>query len=94
MLERVQGCPGAVRLYDCFEDERSVQLVMELCRGGDLKKYVEVRQEQAREEAALHFAADCLRLPARAQVPAALCASRGTLQGATAVVAVHLPSFS
>ena len=57
MLEQVHGCPGAVRLYDCFEDERSVQLVMELCRGGDLKKYVEVRQRQAGENAALHFAA-------------------------------------
>ena len=42
ILERLQSCQGVVQLEDCFEDESSVQLIMELCGGGDLQKFVEV----------------------------------------------------
>lgn len=41
MLTRLQGCKGVVRLLECFEDNESVQIVTELCSGGDLQKYVE-----------------------------------------------------
>mmetsp|Transcript_37652 Transcript_37652/g.111374 ORF Transcript_37652/g.111374 Transcript_37652/m.111374 type:complete len:372 (-) Transcript_37652:2622-3737(-) len=41
MLERLQSCPGVIRLLECFEDSASVQIVTELCPGGDLQKFVE-----------------------------------------------------
>lgn len=41
MLERLQGCKGVIRLLECFEDENTVQIVTELCPGGDLQKFVE-----------------------------------------------------
>lgn len=41
MMERLQGCAGVVRLLELFEDETSVQIVTELCPGGDLQKFVE-----------------------------------------------------
>jgi calcium/calmodulin-dependent protein kinase I len=42
MLERLQACPGVIRLLECYEDATSVQIVTELCPGGDLQKFVEV----------------------------------------------------
>jgi serine/threonine protein kinase len=42
ILERLQSCRSVVQLEDCFEDESSVSLIMELCSGGDLQKHVEV----------------------------------------------------
>lgn len=41
ILERLQSCRSVVQLEDCFEDESSVSLIMELCSGGDLQKHVE-----------------------------------------------------
>ena len=35
-LREMQKCPRVVRLVDCFEDGDSVQVVMQLCAGGDL----------------------------------------------------------
>ncbi|KAG1665070.1 hypothetical protein FOA52_012489 [Chlamydomonas sp. UWO 241] len=41
MLTRLQPARGVIRLLECFEDDDSVQIVTELCPGGDLHKYVE-----------------------------------------------------
>lgn len=41
MMERLQGCAGVIRLLELFEDENTVQIVTELCPGGDLQKFVE-----------------------------------------------------
>lgn len=43
MLQAVSACPGVAGFVDCYEDRDSVQLVTEVCNGGDLKQYVEVR---------------------------------------------------
>ncbi|GAX85132.1 hypothetical protein CEUSTIGMA_g12552.t1 [Chlamydomonas eustigma] len=40
VLQVLQSCPGVIKLLDCFEDERQVQIVTELCPGGDLQQYV------------------------------------------------------
>lgn len=37
ILHQLQGCPNAVRLFGCFESADEVQLVTELCAGGDLQ---------------------------------------------------------
>jgi hypothetical protein len=37
-----QDCPNTVRLLGCFESEEEVQLVTELCTGGDLQKLSDV----------------------------------------------------
>eukprot|EP00798_Chlamydomonas_sp_ICE-L_P028394 gene28394-31530_t len=41
ILERLQVCESVVRLDGCFEDEENVQIVMEVCQGGDLQGHVE-----------------------------------------------------
>eukprot|EP00798_Chlamydomonas_sp_ICE-L_P009559 gene9559-12144_t len=41
ILDKLQRCRNVVRLLGRFEDAEHVQMVMELCRGGDLQKYVE-----------------------------------------------------
>eukprot|EP00955_Chlamydomonas_euryale_P054370 355797-Chlamydomonas_euryale.AAC.7 len=46
MLHRLQGNRGVIRLLECFEDDDSVQIVTELCPGGDLHKFVEVRRRR------------------------------------------------
>ncbi|KAI8467254.1 MAG: hypothetical protein J3K34DRAFT_523859 [Monoraphidium minutum] len=38
ILHQLQDCPNAVRLMGCFESDEEVQLVTELCTGGDLQK--------------------------------------------------------
>lgn len=43
ILERLQDVPGVITLEDVFEDAQNVLLVTELCAGGDLQKFVEVR---------------------------------------------------
>lgn len=40
---RCKGCPSLVRLLACYEDDAEVQVVMELCGGGDLQQLSEVR---------------------------------------------------
>lgn len=35
-MRLLQGHPHVVQLYDVFEDEANVHLVMELCAGGEL----------------------------------------------------------
>jgi hypothetical protein len=42
MMQRAQLCPGVIQLVGCFEDREEVHLVTEVCRGGDLKQFVEV----------------------------------------------------
>lgn len=48
--QEVQLCrqldhPNIVRLYETFEDHKSIYLVMEYCRGGDLLSWVHRRQD-------------------------------------------------
>jgi serine/threonine protein kinase len=45
MLARLQNVPGVIRLLECFEDSENVDIITELCAGGDLQKYVEVSKE-------------------------------------------------
>ena len=45
-MARLQASPYVVQLLDKFETEQEVHLVTELCRGGDLRQVVEVRQRQ------------------------------------------------
>lgn len=45
-MERVKGCSGVAQLVDCREDTQYVYLLTELCKGGDLRRYVEVRLGQ------------------------------------------------
>eukprot|EP00955_Chlamydomonas_euryale_P012463 134264-Chlamydomonas_euryale.AAC.3 len=40
-LLRAQRCPTVVRMLGRFEDAEGVQIVMELCKGGDLRRHVE-----------------------------------------------------
>jgi len=40
---RLQVCPSLVRLLACFEDDDEVQVVMEICNGGDVQQLSEVR---------------------------------------------------
>lgn len=42
-MQQVMACGGAANLLDCFEDASSAHLVQELCKGGDLRRHVEVR---------------------------------------------------
>lgn len=39
-IHLLQQHPNIVRLYDMFDDEQIVSLVLELCRGGDLFSYI------------------------------------------------------
>eukprot|EP00798_Chlamydomonas_sp_ICE-L_P025630 gene25630-11287_t len=41
ILERLQVCQNVVRLNGCYEDDANVQIVMEVCGGGDLQQIVE-----------------------------------------------------
>lgn len=41
-MQQVMVCGGAAYLLDCFEDASSAYLVQELCKGGDLRRHVEV----------------------------------------------------
>lgn len=41
-MQQVMVCGGAANLLDCFEDASSAYLVQELCKGGDLRRHVEV----------------------------------------------------
>ena len=41
-MTKKQGCPSLVRLLACFESDQEVQVVMELCNGGDLQQLSEV----------------------------------------------------
>lgn len=41
MMRNLQSCPSVVRLIDTFEDADDVHMVLELCRGGDLRRFVE-----------------------------------------------------
>eukprot|EP00798_Chlamydomonas_sp_ICE-L_P000379 gene379-1772_t len=41
MLEQLQACCNTVRLDGLFEDDQNVQIVMEVCRGGDLQEHVQ-----------------------------------------------------
>ncbi len=43
MRRACQALKGVARLEDCYEDDECVFLVLEACRGGDLKQYVEAR---------------------------------------------------
>jgi serine/threonine protein kinase len=43
VLERLQACPGVIALEDVFEDTENVMIVTELCSGGDLQAFSEVR---------------------------------------------------
>ncbi|KAJ1730697.1 hypothetical protein LPJ61_002885, partial [Coemansia biformis] len=48
--------PNVVQLYDSFEDDRYVYLVMEYCEGGDLWRYLRQRAQPiqgAREDSGL-----------------------------------------
>jgi hypothetical protein len=38
----IQVCPSLVRLLACFEDDDEVQVVMEICNGGDIQQLSEV----------------------------------------------------
>ncbi|KAJ1915031.1 hypothetical protein H4219_004529 [Mycoemilia scoparia] len=44
-IHRVMDHPGIVRMYDFFEDEENVYLIMEYCSGGDLWKYLKSRSQ-------------------------------------------------
>jgi hypothetical protein len=40
---RPQDCPSLVRLLACYENDEEVQVVMEMCHGGDIQQLSEVR---------------------------------------------------
>lgn len=44
VMQELQGCPSMVRLLACYEDDQEVQVVMELCGGGDLQQLSEVSE--------------------------------------------------
>eukprot|EP01026_Neomeris_dumetosa_P037729 TRINITY_DN305_c0_g1_i1.p1 TRINITY_DN305_c0_g1~~TRINITY_DN305_c0_g1_i1.p1 ORF type:complete len:432 (-),score=32.64 TRINITY_DN305_c0_g1_i1:725-1936(-) len=48
-----QGCPSVARLHGCFEDDTNAYLVMEMCRGGDLKDLLDVHGCFSERESAI-----------------------------------------
>eukprot|EP01025_Chloroclados_australasicus_P031270 TRINITY_DN3162_c0_g1_i10.p1 TRINITY_DN3162_c0_g1~~TRINITY_DN3162_c0_g1_i10.p1 ORF type:complete len:430 (-),score=37.00 TRINITY_DN3162_c0_g1_i10:2664-3953(-) len=59
-----QGCPSVARLFGCFEDDNYAYLVMELCKGGDLKGLLDVHGAFSERESAIVLAQVFLALEA------------------------------
>ncbi len=53
ILERLQGSGGVIALEDVFEDTDYVKIVTELCSGGDLQTFSEVRTPRQLGDAAI-----------------------------------------
>ena len=52
MMLSLQSCVGVVALHDVFDDEDSVNLIMEHCSGGDLFDYVARHKRLTERQAA------------------------------------------
>ena len=51
-MQHLEGHPNVVQLYDVYEDDGAVHLVMELCRDGDLFDYIARKRRLPEPEAA------------------------------------------
>lgn len=56
-IEILKVCqhPNIIKLYDMFENEDDIHIVMEYCEGGDLFSYLEQRSFKLKEEQAAEF---------------------------------------
>ena len=41
--------PSVLQLYNCFEDENYVYLVIELCHNGELNRFLKTKQKKLKE---------------------------------------------
>ncbi len=51
MLERFQGHPNIVQMYDYFENEDSIITIMEYCAGGEFFDLISKRGRLTEDEA-------------------------------------------
>lgn len=72
VLRRLSGSLNVVRLVDVFEDEQSVYVVQELCRGGELWHRIGERHYSERT-----VSGQACRRQGRVGEAAAVCAPRG-----------------
>lgn len=48
-------CPSCIRLYEVFEDEEFVHLVMEYCSAGSLNRIIQNKDEHSDDECKMQY---------------------------------------
>ena len=52
---KIANHPNIIKLYDVFENEKMIYIIMEYCEGGDLFSYIEQRNFNIKEERTAHI---------------------------------------